>query len=199
MQCMITVVIDPTEMPATSVVEINPAAILSTHDHPDHTDSAYVSKYEGVPKLYHEEGEIKTKDFEIYTIASSHKFDKIDGSNLIIVIEVDGLRIAHMGDIGQTALTDEQMLQLGQIDIAFMQFDNSYSAMSLENEKGFGLIAQVNPKIINPTHYTEDCNGVFTEKYGEVKEFDNILEITKDELPETNMNMYKILNSHTYK
>lgn len=195
-----SVVVDPTDMPLQKVVDINPAAILSTHNHPDHNDTVFAKTYD-VPKLFHIKGEIQTKDFNIYSIPSSHSGDTItgDGSNVIIVFEVDGLRIAHMGDIGQTSLTEEQLKELGVIDIAFMQFENSYSAMTLDNAKGFTMMDQLKPKIIIPTHYTNAALPVLEEKYGAITEYDNILEISAEDLPENTCNVYRILNTHKYR
>lgn len=194
-----SVVVDPTIMPDPSIIEINPAAIVSTHSHSDHIDAPWTAGYE-VPKLKYEKGEIQTKDFHIYSVLSSHNGDKISESgNIIAVFEVDGLRIAHMGDIGQTTLTEEQLAELGEIDIAFMQFENSYSSMSLENEKGFNLIEQLNPKIIIPTHYTNNTLPVLEEKYGEITKVENILEISKEDLPEDTLNVYMISNRHKYR
>ncbi len=191
------VVVDPTAMPSTSIVDINPAAILLTHTHPDHTDSKFQLSYQ-CPMLIAKEGEIDTNDFHIYTIKASHSNDTIDGSNMIVVFEVDGLRIAHMGDIGQTSLTEDQLKQLGEIDIAFMQFENSYSDMSLSNGKAYTIIDQLKTKIIIPTHYSENALNAFQDKYGGYTDYENLFEITKEELPETTLNVYRILNKHIY-
>lgn len=193
------VVIDPTEMPPKTLVEIRPVAICSTHAHPDHMDLVYFNTYQ-VPKLLYEKGKIYTRDFRIYSIPSSHSDDNIteDSGNVIIVFEVDGLRIAHMGDVGQNSLTREQLIQLGNIDIAFMQFENSYSDMTLENEKGFRLIEQLNPKIVIPTHYSDSTLPVLENKYGQIREYVNYLSISKEELPDTKLNVYRVLNNYIY-
>ncbi|MBB2182583.1 MBL fold metallo-hydrolase [Lachnospiraceae bacterium MD1] len=193
------VVVDPTEMPQKSIVDIKPVAICSTHAHPDHTDIDYLKTYQ-VPKILYEKGKIYTRDFRIYSIPSSHSDDNVteDSGNVIIVFEVDGLRIAHMGDIGQNSLTREQVLQLGNIDIAFMQFENSYSDMTLENEKGFRIIEQLNPRIIIPTHYFDSTIPVLEIKYGQIKEYNNYLSISKEELPSTKLNVFRVLNNHIY-
>jgi L-ascorbate metabolism protein UlaG (beta-lactamase superfamily) len=150
-----TVIVDPTTMPTKEIVDLNPVAIVSTHDHSDHTDPAYTDSYD-CEKIICKKGEITTKDFHIYTVASSHSGDTFDedSNHVCIVIEVDGLRLVHMGDTGQTKLTDDQLKKLGKIDIAFMQFENSFSDMSLKNLKGFNLAEQLNPTILIPTHYT---------------------------------------------
>lgn len=194
------IVIDATTMPKPEVVDLKPVAMLQTHTHPDHSDYVYTNSYD-VPKLMSKKGELQVGDYNIYTIPSSHSNDTIveDGSNVIVVVEVDGLRIAHMGDVGQTKLTEDQLKSLGKIDIAFMQFENSYSDMSLDNEKGFTMMEQLQPNIIIPTHYSDKALKVLEEKYGTITEVENILEISKEDLPENSMNIYRILNTHKYK
>jgi len=195
-----SVVVDPTSMPSIDIVNINPAAIISTHAHDDHVSKKFTEAYD-CQKILYTKADISTKDFHIYTVASSHADDTIldDATNYIVVFEVDGLRIAHMGDIGQTVLTDDQLAAIGEIDIAFMQFENGYSDMSLKNEKGFNLIEQLNPKIIIPTHYTDAAIPVITEKNGDITEFDNVLTISKDALPEKALTVYHITNTHKYR
>ena len=194
-----SIVLDPTTMPKKEECDLNPVAILSTHTHPDHVDYIFSNAYD-CEKLMFKKGEINTNDFHIYTIQSSHDGDTIteDSSNVIVVIEVDGLRIAHMGDIGQTALTEEQLKELGEIDIAFMQFVNSYSSMTLDNKKGFNMMDQLKPKLIIPTHYTDASMPLFEEKYGTITDVENVLEIAKEDIPDQT-GMYRILNKHVYK
>ncbi|HEY4724208.1 MAG TPA: MBL fold metallo-hydrolase, partial [Anaerolineae bacterium] len=74
------------------------------------------------------------------------------GSDYIFIVDMGGLRIAHFGDIGQEALTADQLAALGKVDIAITQFDNSYSAMDVTNKKGFKLMDQIKPRLIVPTH-----------------------------------------------
>ncbi|MDF2539327.1 MAG: hypothetical protein K0S76_2348 [Herbinix sp.] len=194
------VVVDPSMMPKKEILDINPAAIISTHNHPDHSNPAYTKSYD-CPNILYVKGEIKTEDFNIYSIPSSHDSDTITEAptNVLVVFEVDGLCIVHMGDIGQTTLTKEQLTELGEIDIAFMQFENSYSSMDLENMKGFNLIEQLNPKIIIPTHYTNNSLAELEAKYGAVTEFVNSMEISKEDLPEDTLHVYRISNTHIYR
>lgn len=194
-----TVVVDPTKMPKKELIDFNPVAIVSTHSHTDHTDRDYTNSY-NCKKILYTKDDIKTRDFHIYSFASSHSVDTISDSeqNVIVVFEVDGLRIAHMGDIGQTKITDDQMKNLGKIDIAFMQFENSYSGMTLSNEKGFHIIEQLNPTIVIPTHFTDASFPVIEQKYGAITNFENSLAINKGDLPEKKLTFYHIKNSLKY-
>ncbi len=196
-----SVVVDPYKMPRKKVVNIKPAAIVNTHSHYDHNDSMFNGDYKDAALLSLKLGEVQTKDFHIFNVAASHDEKPIADnycSNNFIVFEVDGLRIAHLGDCGQTELTTEQLKALGEIDICFTQFENSYSTMSLENEKGFTLLEQLNPKIFIPTHYSENALPIIKEKYGGITEVENILAISKEDIPEDTLNPYKILNVHKY-
>ena len=195
-----SIVVDGTSVPAPQIVELNPAAILRTHNHPDHSDPGFIEAYPDIPKLLDKVGEISTRDFKIYSIASAHNVGPISENpdNVLMVIEVDGLRIVHMGDCGQDSLSQEQLDQLGEIDIAFTQFDNMYSGVSLINEKGFKIVEQVNPKIIIPTHYPDKAISMFEEKYGPVTNVKNCMVISKEDLPADPLHTYIISNEHSY-
>ncbi len=132
--------------------------LLTTHDHPDHINARFYSAFPG-KQLFRKAGEIKTDKAAVLGIPSAHNegdpFVTENGSNYIYVIDLAGLRIAHFGDIGQDALTPEQLQALGKIDIAFIQLDNAYSQMDTQNQKGFHLIEQIKPHLIVPTHASE--------------------------------------------
>ena len=107
--------------------------------------------------LYITAGKIELPDVTITSIPSAHnegdEMKAEGGSNYIYLIETGGLRIAHFGDIGQDALTVEQLATLGEIDLAFTQLSNGYSNMNSSNQKGLNLMKQVKPHLIVPTHF----------------------------------------------
>jgi L-ascorbate metabolism protein UlaG (beta-lactamase superfamily) len=128
--------------------------LLTTHSHYDHI-SSLSTNFPG-QTLYVKAGSIKTADVSIIGIPSSHSqannFLPEGGSNYIYVIDIAGLRVAHFGDIGQNALTPEQLAVLGKVDIAITQLSNSFSDMDIDNLKGFNLMEQLKPKMIIPAH-----------------------------------------------
>ena len=195
------IIVDPNMMPIKDIVDFKPVAIMSTHNHADHYDGTYSDSYDDKVKKFCSTVEsFKTRDFNIYSVESAHDGDTImkNPSNVIIVMEVDGLRIAHFGDCGQTKFTDEQLSKIGKIDIAFMQFQNSYSHMDLSNMKGFNLAAQINPSIVIPTHYTDDAIPVLERKFGKIQEFDNKMTISKADITSGKTIVYRISNTHRY-
>lgn len=194
------VILDQAATLMKEMYDLKPDLIASTHDHSDHYNPIFLKQYSDVPQILFTVEDFKVKDIRVYTIPSSHFDDNIDlepFSNVFVVTEVDGLRIVHMGDCGQSELTEEQLVQLGEIDIAFMQFDNSFSSMSNGNGKGYHVIDQVNPKIIIPTHYNKTSVEMLTEKYGEIEHFDNLFTVSKEELPDSTK-VVIIDNSLTY-
>jgi L-ascorbate metabolism protein UlaG (beta-lactamase superfamily) len=131
--------------------------LLTTHGHQDHFNPGFIADFPG-EQLFIRSGELSTGDVSITGIASAHTafdsetYPEEGGSNYIYVIEIGGMRIAHLGDIGQEELTAEQLEALGEVDIALTQFVNSYSQMDMTNLKGFNLMEQLKPKLIIPTH-----------------------------------------------
>lgn len=160
------VVMDPRDMPDQKLFKIKPDIITITHNHGDHNDASYTNTYIDTAKIltYKTPNDLTLDDIHVYSIVSAHTGNTLIPklpTNIIFVYETDGLRIANLGDIGQTKLTDEQLKQIGAIDIVITQLDNSASAMNyMTDTKAKDIIAQLNPKIIIPAHggdlYAED-------------------------------------------
>ena len=145
-------VYDPSALSASPTAD---DVLLTTHTHDDHLSPAFRSGFPGA-QLFVREGELKTPDAAIKGIAAAHsQGDPLvakGGTDYIFIVDVGGLRIAHFGDLGQTALTRDQLTALGDVDIAVTQFDNSFSQMDTTNLKGFKLMEQVQPRLIVQTH-----------------------------------------------
>lgn len=131
--------------------------LLSTHNHGDHYVAEFADAFPG-PQLRIQEGSIQAPDVNIVGIASAHGSNELPipagGSNYIYVIDMAGLRIAHFGDIGQTELTQEQLDALGDVDVALLLFGGMCSLMEMNS---FGLMEQVQPRLMIPTHAGEDA------------------------------------------
>jgi L-ascorbate metabolism protein UlaG (beta-lactamase superfamily) len=69
--------------------------------------------------------------------------------NTLMVIEVAGLRIAHLGDNG--SLTPEMAAGIGRVDVLMMPGDAVYHILSEETTQA--IIETVQPSIVIPMHY----------------------------------------------
>ncbi len=129
--------------------------LLTTHTHDDHLSPDFRGSFPG-RQLFVREGAIKTPGAVITSMSAAHNEGDLllpkNGTDYIFVVDMGGLRIAHFGDIGQTALTAGQLEKLGDVDIAVTQFENSFSHMDATNQKGFRLMEQVKPRLILQTH-----------------------------------------------
>lgn len=138
---------------------------LASHDHADHLQPNLLQKFKG-PKLrgggqvVKEPGSVfwtaESGDVKVQAIASSHLDDFLDGNtNTIFVVDVAGVRVVHMGDCGQTKLTPEQLQAIGGADVMIHLLEDVLnSEADVGNQKAYGLLAQVAPKIVIPTHIT---------------------------------------------
>ena len=159
------IVTDPTSMPTPEELDLIPDAITVSHTHSDHFDPEFIYRLNCRKSIATIES-FNVNDVQIYSIGSSHRGSIINQNtpdNVIYVFEVDGLRIAHMGDIGQEHLTIKQINALGKIDVVMMQFSNPFSGM-YDSDKGFTLIEELKPQIIIPTH----SNPKSTRKIGKI-------------------------------
>lgn len=165
--------------------------VLSSHQHGDHNyTDGITSEFEYVTSL----GTIETSVTAITGIASYH--DKTEGSergdNIIYTYSLDGLKIAHMGDLGHE-LTDEQVKLLEDTDILLIPCGGTYT---LDGQMAAKVAASIKPRVVIPMHYyTEAVSEYgntfapvadFTDAYG--KQVTNLnatsLEVDKDSITE---------------
>lgn len=72
------------------------------------------------------------------------------GQDTLTVIETGGLRIAHLGDIGELALTPEQVSALGRIDVLMIPVGGFFT---VDGAQAAALVDQLHPRVIIPMHY----------------------------------------------
>ncbi len=70
-------------------------------------------------------------------------------SNSIFVFEVGDLCIAHLGHLHHR-LTEEQLGELGQIDVLMVPIDGAYT---IAQEEMLEVIEQIGPQLVLPMHY----------------------------------------------
>ena len=131
------------KMPALDV-----DVVLSTHDHEDHNN---IHACKGAFAVTGP-GEYEIKDVSIQGLSSFH--DEVEGKergkNTIYVIDVEGMRLCHLGDLGQDELSSDQVGKIGNVDILFVPVGGVYTIGSKAAAK---IISQIEPRIVIPMHY----------------------------------------------
>jgi len=129
--------------------------LLTTHFHQDHYTKEFIAVFPG-KALTVEEGTLSAGDVTIRSIAAAHNeglpIESKGGSDYIFAIDVGGIRVAVFGDLGQEALTPDQVEALGTVDVAISQLENSMSDVTAANRKAIAQMNQVHPAILIPTH-----------------------------------------------
>ena len=98
------------------------------------------------------EGPKTVKDVRIRNVGTFHDTQQgmERGRNAVFVIEADGLKIVHLGDLGHI-LTDEQVRQIGPMDVLMVPVGGVYT---INGSKAKEVVAQLKPKrYILPMHY----------------------------------------------
>lgn len=76
------------------------------------------------------------------------------GAIAMFVVEVNGVQIAHLSDLGQTRLTDEQLKALGKVDVLCLPVGGVYT---IDGKQAVAIIEQLKPRYVIPIHYKTDA------------------------------------------
>lgn len=146
----VKIIIDPfSEETGLRLPKLEADILLTTHSHEDHNNVKAVG---GMPFLIQGPGEYEVKGVYIKGIPSFHdgKEGEERGGNTIYIIEVEDLKICHLGDLGQKELTEEQVEGIGEIDVLMIPVGGVYTISSKEALK---VMSQIEPKVTIPMHY----------------------------------------------
>jgi len=156
----------------TAAHSVDADLTLVSHNHPDHSfvDMAK-NLVEIAPASGPEDPGLGTKK---YTLAGHHtvsitrifayhdnEHGTVRGVDTLTVIDADGLRIAHMGDLGQVSLTPEQLKQLGRVDVLMIPVGGFFT---IDGKQAAGLVAQVHPRVVIGMHYTTPAASDFLKQ-----------------------------------
>jgi L-ascorbate metabolism protein UlaG (beta-lactamase superfamily) len=159
------IVLDPHAIEEFGKTTVQADLVLMSHLHDDHTQVGVITniknakQYNGL-KVVDKKQEWNIvnetfKDVKFYDIGVFHDsfFGMKRGKNAIWVMEVDGLRIAHLGDLGHQ-LNDAQLKKLGKVDILMIPVGGVYTLNGLDAMK---VVEQIQPKrYVLPMHYGLD-------------------------------------------
>lgn len=150
--------------------------VTVSHHHHDHDA---VSQIEGSPFVISGPGEYEIKETSVVGLSTFH--DTSEGSqrggNTIYRIEVDGVTIAHLGDLGHT-LSASSVDELDGVDILLIPVGGLYT---IAPKEAVQVVGEVEPKIVIPMHYHRpELNQQAFGKLVPVSDF--LKEMGKDEI-----------------
>ncbi len=124
--------------------------VLVTHEHGDHNAVEVVSG--DPPVIRSTAGRFDSPVGQVVGIASEH--DRAAGTergpNTIFVFELDGARVAHFGDFGQSALRPEQAEAIGNLDLLLLPVGGG---PVIGAEAAAAIVERLEPRWVVPMHY----------------------------------------------
>jgi len=153
----LTALLDP--MATTMGYSLTPISgvdlVTVSHEHADHNNVALAT---GSPTILRglagndwAKIDQTIKGVRVRTVATYHDDSQgsARGKNAVFVFDLDGLRIAHLGDLGHK-LSDDQVKQIGQVDVVMIPVGGFFT---LDGKGAAEVIGQLKPKIAIPMHY----------------------------------------------
>jgi L-ascorbate metabolism protein UlaG (beta-lactamase superfamily) len=136
------------DYPAIEGVEAD--LVLVTHEHRDHNGVAAIA---GRPvTLRSTAGRLESPIGEVLAVASEHDdaAGTERGPNTLFAFTLGGHRVAHLGDLGQRDLREEQARALGSVDVLFVPVG---AGPTIGAEQAAAIAERLSAKVIVPMHY----------------------------------------------
>src|SRR3954471_8012122 len=158
------VVFDPHAIPEYGAPPIPADIVVMSHDHNDHNrkevlanaDSRDLKAFLGVVTKGKGSDWAKidatVKDVKIRNVPTYHDEEEgaKRGKNSVFVVEADGLKFVHLGDLGHE-LTEEQVRAVGPVDVLMIPVGGIYT---INGEAAKKVVAQLKPRLfVIPMHF----------------------------------------------
>jgi L-ascorbate metabolism protein UlaG (beta-lactamase superfamily) len=181
------IITDPYSPGSVGYPKITVAADIVTvsHTHADHNGAKFLP---GAPVVIDKEEGYSGDGVKIQGFPALHDKSggKERGKDIIFVYEIDGVRIAHLGDLGHI-LSREQIDKLGKVDILMIPVGGYFT---IDAKEATEVMNQIKPKITIPMHYKTDVVDypiamvdVFLKGKQNVKRFSSS-EVAVEKLPD---------------
>lgn len=143
------VIMDPCPKDTGYNIGKPPADVVTvSHDHPAHNNVAAVS---GSPRVIAGPGEYEVSGVLIAGVRTFHDGTggAERGKNTAYLVEIDGVRICHLGDIGHVP-TREQIEQLSGADILLVPVGGG---STIDSTAAARTVSLLEPHVAVPIHY----------------------------------------------
>ena len=144
-----TVILDPCG-PQTgyTIGKVEADLITVSHQHPGHNNAGCI---QGDPKVICGAGEYEHAGVFVTGIASFHddKNGQERGKNTMYLIEIDGVSVCHLGDLGHV-ITSKIAGELGKVDVLLLPVGGTATIDAIGATE---VMRRLDPKIVIPMHY----------------------------------------------
>ena len=122
--------------------------VTVSHQHPSHS---YVEGIGGEYHVVRGPGEYEISGILIIGIGTYHDTQRgqIRGKNTVYVMEVDGVSVCHLGDLGHVP-SSEQIEEIGSINVLLLPVGGGSTISAAIAAE---VIRQIEPNIVIPMHY----------------------------------------------
>lgn len=129
--------------------------VTISHPHESHN---YLEAVSGAPKVLDAPGEYEIGGVLLTGVRTYHDSTRGSerGANTAFVVELDEVRICHLGDIGHKP-TEEQMERLSDIDVLLIPVGGD---STIDAATAAEIVSQLEPKVVVPMHYATDATGL---------------------------------------
>jgi uncharacterized protein (TIGR03437 family) len=135
-------------------------AVTITHNHTDHNNAAGVggkfTLIDGRPITARQELTAAGLTFTLIPGFHDNQNGAVRGPNTMIRWTQAGLKIAHLGDLGQDQLTDAQLADLRDVDILFIAAGGFFTVTP---ERAAAYVNELKPRIAILMHYKTALGG----------------------------------------
>lgn len=143
-----SVVFDPYQdgsVPGLSPLHLTADLVLCSHEHRDHGARQVVTLTGHTPS------------FQVESLSTFHDSEQgnLRGPNTIHILSAEGLRLAHLGDLG-CSLTEEQVSRLQGLDALLIPVGGFYT---IDAAQAQALVQALAPRVVVPMHYRSDTFG----------------------------------------
>jgi len=170
----VSVLLDPVEETKASLRTQNDLILLSAKNEEIKKNGSFV---------INAPGEYEVKGIFVYAFNPEKEADK-----LVYVVEMEGMKMAHLGGLKVTDFSEKDLERLGNADILLISVggENGYTAKQAVN-----VVNQFEPRIVVPINYAipdlkvkRESLEVFKKESGAQFETTDKFKIAKKDLPE---------------
>ena len=123
--------------------------VTVSHEHPNHSYRQAVGKD---PYVVDGPGEYEVAGVTVEGLATFHdaKQGEVHGRNTVYLIDLDDVRVCHLGDLGH-ALAADMLEAIGNVDVLLVPVGGG---STLDAAGAAEVVRQVEPRLVVPMHYS---------------------------------------------